>query len=617
MGNKICDLNDARFILFEQLGVEELCGFDLYRDHSRETLEMAINAAEKLAVNDFAPSNGAGDKQGCMWENGQVRVPHEYHKPYQKFRDSGFLCAPESYEVGGQNLPHVVDYVCKHLFFSANQCLAGYFGLTHSAAKVIEVFGTEQQKRKYMQPLYEGRYGGTMCLTEPQAGSDVGAVRSRAHRNADGTYTIRGGKIFITGGETDLTENIIHIVLARIDGHPEGTKGLSCFIVPKIRVNDDGSLGSCNDVACPGIEHKMGQKGSATCVLAFGDNGDCIGELLGTEQNGIVTMFNMMNEQRLLVGLQGLAQGSAAYLHALNFARERRQGLGAGKKGPGQDSIIVHADVRQNLLWMKCYTEGLRALILYAVYCIDRLHITEEAHEKEKWNDILDLLTPICKAYGSDKGFAVCIKAIQVLGGYGYCSDYGVEQFARDCKITSIYEGTNGIQSLDLIGRKITMKKGAAYKAVITEVTRAVKASLGMEQLAVYADELTRYLEMLEEASEQIKSHNVSGEAALTQAWAGTYLEIWGDILVGWMFLWQAQLAIRKLQAIFEKAGAKEENAKKQVINNSPRAAFYAGKLVTAQYYLGTILPLVTGKFQSIRKNDKSFLKMEEFFFFE
>ncbi|MEA4926452.1 MAG: acyl-CoA dehydrogenase [Syntrophomonadaceae bacterium] len=605
MGNKLCDLKDARFVLYEQLNVEELCKSERYSDHSLETFEMTINAAEKLAVNDFAPANNPGDKIGCTWDNGKVTVPEVYHKPYQKFCEGGFLCAQESYEVGGQNLPHVIDYVCKQLFFAGNQCLAGYYGLTHSAAKVIEIFGTEAQKEKYMLPLYEGRYGGTMCLTESQAGSDVGAVRTKARKNADGTYTISGGKIFITGGETDMTENIIHIVLARLEGDPEGTKGLSCFVVPKIRVNDDGSLGQDNDVFCPGIEHKMGQKGSATCVLAFGDNGNCIGEILGGEQNGITTMFNMMNEQRLLVGMQGLSQGSAAYLNALNFARERKQGLGLGKKGGGQDPIIVHADVRRNLLWMKSYTEGIRALILYAISCMDRMHADIDPAEKEKWNNILEVLTPICKAYGSDKGFEVCVKAIQTLGGYGYCSEYLVEQFARDSKITSIYEGTNGIQCLDLIGRKINMKKGAAYRAVISEVRETIKDVLELPELASYANELGKYLDTLEEITEQIKTQKSIDELDLAQSRAQTYLEIWGDLMLGWMFLWQAKLASKTMAA----------NGKENRDNFD--AAFYKGKVVTAKYYLGTLLPAVIGKFESIKKNDRAFAEMEEAYFFE
>ncbi|MHB8076708.1 acyl-CoA dehydrogenase [Desulfosporosinus fructosivorans] len=618
MGNKLCDLKDARFILYEQLNVEELCKSERYSDHSLDTFEMIINAAEKLAVNDFAPANNPGDKQGCTWDNGKVKVPDVYHKPFQKLCDGGWFCVQESYEVGGQNLPLVIDYICKQLFFAANHGLTGYYGLTHSTAKVIEVFGTEEQKKKYMLQLYAGIYSGTMCLTESQAGSDVGAVRTKARKNEDGTYSLSGGKIFITGGETDLTENIIHIVLARIEGDPEGTKGLSCFVVPKIRVNDDGSFGEDNDVTCVGIEHKMGMRGSATSVLAFGDNGNCVGELLGQERNGIVTMFNMMNEQRLLVGLQGLAQGSTAYLHALNYARERSQGLGLGKKGFDQDPIIVHSDVKTNLMWMKSYTEGVRALILYSIYCMDKMHVYEDdEEEKRKYSDILEVLTPICKAYGSDKGFDVCIKAIQVLGGYGYCSEYLVEQFARDSKITSIYEGTNGIQCLDLIGRKINMKNGAAYKAIIFQVNETIKDALEVPELASYANELSMYLDTLEEITEQIKTQNSYGELALTQSWAQTYLEIWGDLMVGWMFLWQATLASNKLDVINKINTAKEKSAQDYLFKGNSNANFYTGKIVTAKYYLGMLLPAVIGKFESIKKNDRAFLEMEEAYFFD
>ena len=618
MGNKLCDLRDARFILHEQLRVEELCKSERYGDHTLDTFEMIIKAAEKLAVNDFAPVNNPGDKQGCTWDNGKVKVPDVYHKPFEKLCDGGWFCVQESYEVGGQNLPLVIDYICKQLFFAANHSLTGYYGLTHSAAKVIEVFGTEEQKKKYMLPLYAGTYSGTMCLTESQAGSDVGAVKTKARKNEDGTYSISGGKIFITGGETDLTENIIHIVLARIEGDPEGTKGLSCFVVSKIRVKDDGSLGEGNDVNCVGIEHKMGMRGSATSVLAFGDNGNCVGELLGQERNGIVTMFNMMNEQRLLVGLQGLAQGSTAYLHALNYARERKQSLGLGKKGFDQDLIIVHSDVKTNLLWMKSYTEGVRALILYSIYCMDKMHVCEDnEEEKRKYSDIIEVLTPICKAYGSDKGFEVCVKAIQVLGGYGYCSEYLVEQFARDSKITSIYEGTNGIQCLDLIGRKINMKKGAAYQTLITQVNETIKDALEVSELASYAHELSKYLGTLGEITEQIKTQNSNGELALTQSWAQTYLEIWGDLMVGWMFLWQATVARKKLDLILKKSATDGKNAQQEFFRDQSDPNFYTGKMVTAKYYLGVLLPAVIGKFESIAKNDKAFLEMEEAYFFD
>ena len=428
MGNQLTDLRDTRFVLYEQLNADELCQAERFLNHSKETFEMIITAAEKLAVNEFAPVNSAGDKIGCQWQDGKVTVPEPFQAPFKKFCEGGWMNMQEDESVGGQNVPFCLHYACNAMFFAANHSLAGYMGLTHSAAKVIEIFGTEEQKNKYMIPLYEGRYAGVMDLTESQAGSDVGAVRTRAVRNPDGTYSITGAKIFITGGEQNLTENIIHILLARIEGDPEGTKGLSCFVLPKIRIAADGTPGESNDIHCSGIEHKMGMKGSATAVLNFGDNGHCIAELLGPERKGIQVMFHMMNEQRILVGMQGMAQAGTAYLHALNFAKERKQGAAFGTRSAEQTAIIGHPDVKRNLLWMKAYTEGMRALIFYTMYCMDWETVTLNKDEKQKWHDLVEILTPVCKAYCSDKGFETCVKAIQIHGGYGYCHEYKVEQ---------------------------------------------------------------------------------------------------------------------------------------------------------------------------------------------
>lgn len=617
MGNKIVDLKDARFVIYDQFNIEKLFQAERFCDHSLETVEMTINAAEKLAVNDFYPANSPGDKIGCVWENGKVTVPEVYRVPYQKFREAGWLAAAEEYEVGGQNLPLVVDYINCSLFYAANQSLMGYIGITHSAAKVIEVFGTPDQKRKYMLPLYEGRYGGGMNLTEPQAGSDVGAVRSKAKKNADGTYTITGTKIFITGGEQNLTENIVHILLARIEGDAEGTKGLSCFVVPKTRVNDDGTLGEDNDVFCTGTEHKLGMKGSATSSLAFGDNGRCIGELLGEQGKGIITMFHMMNEQRILVGLQGHSMGSAAYLHALSFARERKQGTAMGQKSGEQVAIIEHPDVRKNLLWMKCLTEGSRALILYTIYCMDLLSISQDKGEIKKLNNIIDVLTPICKAYSSEKGFEVCARSIQVHGGYGYCQEYLVEQLLRDCKITTIFEGTNGIQSNDLLGRKISMQDGAAFQTVISEIKATIAQASSMVDLSCYAEDLGKYIAMLQDISDQLLSQTITGQAFLAYSWATHYLEIFGDILLGWMFLWQAKIAHEKLNRIFNEKNATDKAAQDSIINNHPDATFLASKLVTAKFYLGSLLPAVTGKIEAIMKNDNSILQMIPSFYID
>jgi alkylation response protein AidB-like acyl-CoA dehydrogenase len=592
MENKCVDLRDTHFALYEQLGIEDLCANERFQDHSKETFDMILDTAEKLALNEFAPVNSKGDEVGCVWENGSVKAPESFHAPFRKYCEGGWMSLPDAYDFGGQNAPVVMNFACYTLFYAANMALSIYMGLTHSAGKLIEIFGTDAQKKKYMQPLYEGRYSGTMVLTEPQAGSDVGATRAKAVKNPDGTYSIVGGKIFISSGEHDLTENIVHLVLARIEGAPEGTKGLSCFIIPKYRVKKDGTIGEGNDVSCSGIEHKMGIRGSATCVLNFGDNGACQGELLGPEQKGIVVMFHMMNEQRVLVGLQGLSLASTAYLYALDFARERKQGSRFGTKNPEQVPIITHPDVRRNLLWMKAYTEGLRALILYTIYGMDRESISIDEAEKRKWQNIVGLLTPVGKAYTTDRAFEVCTLAIQVLGGYGYTKEYKVEQFARDCKITSIYEGTNGIQALDLFGRKIRMENGAALQAVLAEMKAAVAEASGVSELALYAEEVGKSVSALEEISTFLLEKASGDDAYLAYSWATPYLEIFGDVALGWMFIWQAK------RACDNKA------------TNSADAQFYDSKIDTARFYIGSLLPRVYGKIEAIKRHDRSFLAM-------
>jgi hypothetical protein len=595
MGNQLTDLRDTRFVLYEQLNADELCQAERFLNHSKETFEMIIAAAEKLAVNEFEPVNSAGDKIGCHWQDGKVTVPEPFQAPFKKFCEGGWMNMQEDESVGGQNVPFCLHYACNAMFFAANHSLAGYMGLTHSAAKVIGLYGTEEQKRKYMMPLYEGRYAGVMDLTEAQAGSDVGAVRTKALKNPDGTYFIMGGKIFITGGEQNLTENIIHILLARIEGDPEGTKGISCFVLPKIRITADGTLGEFNDIHCSGIEHKMGMKGSATAVLNFGDNGHCIAELLGPERKGIQVMFHMMNEQRILVGMQGMAQAGTAYLHALNFAKERKQGAAFGTRSAEQTAIIGHPDVRRNLLWMKAYTEGMRALILYTMYCMDLETVTHNKDEKSRWHDLVEILTPICKAYCSDKGFETCVKAIQIHGGYGYCHEYKVEQCARDSKITSIYEGTNAIQALDLFDRKIRMKQGAAFEALLSHMKATVKRAQGIADLSPYASEIGKVITALEDLTVELLAATAGDDPFLAYSWASPYLEIFGDVVMGWMLIWQAAIASGKI--------GKDDDA------------YYTSKILTAKFYAGSLLPMVYGKIAAIQKNDRSLLHMTESIF--
>ncbi len=597
MGNKLVDLQDARFIIYEQLQIARLFEYERFRDHSEETIEMAIKAAEKLAVNEYYPINSEGDKIGTVYENGGVTVPPAYHLAYKKFCTAGWTAPSEAYELGGQQLPLAVNFIIQNLFFAANQSLAVYSCLTHSVGKVIELFGTDEQKKKYLEPIWSGRYQGCMVLTEPQAGSDVGAVRTKAVPRDDGTYLLTGNKIFISGGDHDMTENSVHVLLARVEGDPEGTRGLSCFIAPKIRINPDGTLGENNDITCTGIEHKTGMKGSATCSLAYGDQGQCIGELIGGRGQGIRTMFFMMNEQRVIVGLQGYSMGSSAYLHALDFARQRKQGAAFGEKSGEQAAIIGHPDVKKNLLLMKGYTEGLRALLYYIAHCMDLAEAAAAPEDKKKYQLLVEILTPICKAHGSGKGFDSCVMAVQVHGGYGYCQDYYVEQLMRDSKITTIYEGTNGIQANDLLGRKIVMQEGAAFDALIVEIKSVITAGKEIDDLAAYAGDMDEYVDSLIRVTEILRREIAGGNAYLAYSWASCYLDILGDIVLGWMFLDQARIA--------------------EAILNSPAdsrfdTVFLTSKINTAKFFIGAILPQVTGKIASILKNDAAILQMAD-----
>ncbi|MDR2356220.1 MAG: acyl-CoA dehydrogenase [Clostridiales Family XIII bacterium] len=599
MGNKLIDLKDAGFAIYDQLKIADLFAYEKFSDYAKDTVDMAIDTAEKLAVSEYYPINETGDKTGVAFDNGKVTVPAAFHAAYKKFCEGGWTAPAEDFDLGGQQMPAMLNYLTQMLFFAANQSLMVYTCLTHSAGKVIEIFGTEEQKAKYLGPVWEGVWGGCMDLTEPEAGSDVGAIRTKATPNEDGTYKIKGNKIFISQGDSDLTENIVHILLARVEGDPEGTKGLSCFIVPKIRVNDDGSLGADNDVVCTGIEHKMGMKGSATASLAYGDNDNCIGELIGGRCKGIVTMFNMMNEQRIVVGMEGISMGSSAYLHALDFARERKQGVAFGQKTGPQVPIIEHPDVRRNLLFMKSYTEGIRALLLYAAKCLDLKELVSDEAERQKYSDLVEILTPICKAGGSERGFDVCTAAIQIFGGYGYCQEYYVEQLARDCKITSIYEGTNGIQANDLLGRKIVMRDATAFKALIDEMRAVIRAAEAIPELSAYAADMEIYVNKFVETSDLLRAR-LKENAFLAYSFATPYLNIAIDLATAWMLLSQSVTASEKLKADAE-----------------TDADFLNSKINTAKFFIGAILPQVTGRLDAIVKNDAAFLQMEDRYFID
>jgi len=456
-----------------------------------------------------------------------------------------------------------------------------------------------------------------MCLTEPNAGSDVGNLSTKAVRQPDGTFRLQGTKIFITAGDHDLSENIIHPVLARIEGDPPGTKGISIFLVPKYLVNDDGSLGKRNDFEVAKIEEKMGIHGSSTCLLNFGDNGECYAELLGEEQQGMKIMFQMMNEARIAVGIQGESSASLAYLHALQYAKERLQGSSITQfKDPQAPRvpIIQHPDVRRMLLWMKSNVESMRALIYYASLCVDREMTEEDEAQKEKWQGILEVLTPICKAYNSDIGFRVTETAIQVYGGYGYCSEYPVEQIMRDAKIASIYEGTSGIQALDLVGRKLPRKNGASFMALLGEIGKTVKKYKEVDDLADLAGDVQDAANTLGEMGLFLAQSAGEGNFLLPISNAYPFLIMMGKVVAGWLLLWEAGVANEKLGALVQKKGVDRSNqaAWNKFVKESKDGAFYAGKILSARYFIKNVLPEVEASAKSMKSKDMSVMDIAE-----
>ncbi|MDL2321006.1 acyl-CoA dehydrogenase [Desulfosarcina sp. OttesenSCG-928-B08] len=590
MAQTLVDRRDVDFVLHEQLEVEKLSKHDRFAEFNRKTVDLIVSEARTLALKEMAPALKIGDEEGCRLENGNVYVPEPFHRIFELFREGEWIAMTEDPDVGGQGMPATVALAAKNFFHAANFPFMMTILLSHGAAKLVERFGTDHQKKLFLNKMYSGEWGGTMLLTEPEAGSDVGALTTTAVKQADGTYLISGSKIFISSGDQDLTDNIIHPVLARIEGAPAGTAGISLFLVPKIWVNDDGSLGEPNDIVCTGIEEKMGIHASPTCSMALGGKGKCRGTLLGAENKGMRAMFVMMNEARLDVGMQGVGCASASYLNALNYARERIQGralTATGKDAPGV-AIINHPDVRRMLMNMKVYSEASRSLLYYIGYCEDMCHITDDPAEQAKWQQIINVLIPIAKGYVTDRAFDVCSQGVQVYGGYGYTKEYPQEQYLRDTKITHIYEGSNGIQSMDLLGRKLAADQGEGFGLMLSQIRDIVKTAKTITLLAPLADDLAAVLDKLQETAGHIRNLSVSENMLTAYAHAYTFMDATGDVVMAWMLLWRAEVAARALEK-----GAKKKDT-----------AFYDGQVIGARYFIRTLLPLTLGRMASIMASD-------------
>jgi len=612
MAQEIADRRDIDFVLYEQLGIEELIKCEKYREFNKKSIDLIISEARNLAIKELLPANALGDREGCRFENGKVTVPASFHRAFDLYRKGEWIAMLDDPDVGGQGLPVTVAISASEYFNGANCSFSMYPGLCHGAGKLVEIFGTLKQKELYLGKMYSGQWGGSMLLTEPEAGSDVGNLTTSAKKNPDGTYSITGSKIFITGGEQDLTENIIHPVLARIEGAPEGTKGISLFLVPKIWVNDDGSLGEPNDVVCTGIEEKMGVHGSSTCSLSLGSKGKCLGTLLGEENKGMKAMFHMMNEARLGVGVQAFSMASSAYLYALDYARKRVQGrplLKMFDQSAQRVPIIEHPDVRRMLIWMKAHVEGMRSFIYYIGNCFDILSTTGSKEEREKYWGYVEILTPIIKAYCSDKAFEVCTQAVQVYGGYGYTAEFPVEQLLRDCKITSIYEGTNGIQAMDLLGRKLGMKNGKPFMELLGEINKTVAEAKKHAKLKDSAEKVEAAVNKLGKISLHIGKIAMSEKVLTAFAFATPLMEVMGDVIMAWMHLWRASIAIPKLEKL---AGNTDSATIREMASKNKHVAYYEGQYRTAEYFICSVLPKTMGNMDAILNTNGAPIDMPE-----
>ncbi len=611
--NPLVDSRDVRFVLYEMMDVLQLTKLPKYSSFDKDMFEDMLNLAETMAVEQIYPTFAEGDKEGCHYDGAtkKVSIPKCYHAALDAFYEAGFGGMDISEEWGGMGIPQVISWACNEYFCAANYPLLMYPGLTHGAAELIEAFGTEEQKHMYLANMYSGKWGGTMCLTEPDAGSDVGALKTKAVRQPDGTFKIYGQKIFISSGDNDYYENMIHPVLARIEGDPPGTKGISIFIVPKYRVNPDGSLGEFNDVTCAGIEHKMGIKGSATCTLSFGDNNNCIGWLLGQERQGMKIMFKMMNYARMGVGLQAHGCASAAYMHAVTYCKNRVQGvhvtqmLNPEAKGV---TIINHPDVKRMLLWMKSYLEGQRAMIYYLYLNYELAQLLEGEAAKEA-QALVEIITPIEKAGCSDMSVLITSEAMQCYGGYGFVADYPVEQMMRNSKITAIYEGTNGIQSMDLTMRKILMNpEQYNYTVLKKRIQQTIDKAKGVVE-DKYVALVERGIQKLDEVIEMMKQQMAAGQFLHLFANATPLQQAMYMLVIAWMHLWSLTITMPKMK---ELVGDKKGEERAALLKDNAEAAFYSGKVLSSQFYLGAEFPKYFGKIEALLSGESAVIKASE-----
>ncbi|MDG1727509.1 MAG: acyl-CoA dehydrogenase [Emcibacteraceae bacterium] len=584
-------VKEMNFTLNDVIDVKEVTSLEKFQDADDDLIEAILIEGAKFTGDVLSPLNRIGDLNPSTVSDGVVTTPPGFKEAYQQYCENGWNGITANIEYGGQGLPHALGLPITEMVESANSSFSLCPMLTSSAILAIGKHGTEEQKNTYLEKLVSGVWSGTMNLTEPNAGSDVGALRSKAQKQSDGSYLIKGQKIYITYGEHEMAENIIHLVLARLPDAPEGTRGISLFIVPKYIINDDGSLGKRNDLTCVSLEHKMGIHGSPTCTMSYGDNNQCVGYLIGEENKGMMTMFTMMNDARLAVGSQGVALSERAYQMALEYANERVQGMSL--KTRNQSPIIEHPDVRRMLMTIKSTTEAVRAIAYLNAKSIDLAQHHPDEKTAEKYRGLADLLTPLSKAYGSDLGIENSSLAMQIFGGMGYIEETGIAQVYRDARINAIYEGTNGIQAMDLVGRKLSIDNGKHWRALHDEISNFTEKLPETIEFAVIKKNLSKITAMSKECAEWLLSqHNES----ITNTMAGSvpYLRMLSTA-VGCYLMAKGALSARN-----------------RLDNGDIDKEFLEGKIITSRYYAEQIVPTVLGLAEAIKAGDELFYAIDK-----
>ncbi|MHC2146010.1 acyl-CoA dehydrogenase [Pseudomonas sp. 210_17 TE3656] len=600
MSETLLSARNLAFELYEMLDAEALTQRPRFAEHNRETFDAALNTARTIAEKYFAPHNRKGDEHEPRYENGEALLIPEVKPAVDAFLEAGFLNATRDFEAGGMQLPTLLSQACFAHFQAANAGTTAYPFLTMGAANLIESFGSDEQKRLFLQPMIEGRFFGTMALTEPHAGSSLADIRTRAEPASDGSYRLRGNKIFISGGDHPLSENIVHMVLAKLPDAPPGVKGISLFIVPKFLVNADGSLGPRNDVLLAGLFHKMGWRGTTSTALNFGDNGQCVGYLVGKPHQGLAYMFQMMNEARIGVGMGAVMLGYAGYLYSLEYARQRPQGRLVDNKDPTTAAvpIISHTDVKRMLLTQKAYVEGAFDLGLYTARLFDETQSGETEVQRQQAHELLDLLTPIVKSWPSE----FCLKAnelaIQILGGHGYTREYPVEQYYRDNRLNPIHEGTHGIQSLDLLGRKLAQNGGAGLKQLVRLIAGTCERAREFSSLDHVRTPLEQLQIRLQSVTLGLLGDLAQGQVNSALANSALYLKAFGHCVIGWRWLEQA---IRAEHGLAQ--------------GNPADHDFYQGKLQAARYFLTWEVPGCHNELALLEARDDTCLSMRDEWF--